>query len=518
MDNYIAPSLSRSEEVSAFGDMDARYIGNAVRSLKKPGDLVIVEAQPRALRDHYVKQVLSQLMALSPSIVVKRCKKDRDWMIAAINQALDEGKKNKQIEPRNIISEVWILELNSPENLSILRLAHTLVSQFREANVCMLVSCSSSITSRSDFVEWTNRAEIPVWQFEVPDSSAMDSFLERHAEIGAVNLARRLVDDLKRVESEDEKAGEMADFYSLTHQPGEEASLDIPLNEHIRPEGVLVNIDSVLASPLGEDATPTNNRESEERTANGKGVANGKFETIRSFFRIPEVTLFGCLILFMSAAVVLVISANRSHFDLLQDHLGDYPKVLSTYFLLPEKDEKPSEAVSNLAADNIDMVLPKTELTEISSAKSTPVNTAMPPSINLSVESEKEQLVSRVSPSPLVETLSAVAKGDTKPAIWPKTQLVQESSSMPAIAPAVRDENETIQYYAQIGAFNSREGAAWWKVTNEDKFSDTFIVEKTSGLWAVVLGPYDSQELAKFSQEDTKNDVYVVPGWDLKIN
>ena len=44
MDKNIVPSLSRSEEVSAFGDMDAVYIDNAVRALKKPGDVVIIEA------------------------------------------------------------------------------------------------------------------------------------------------------------------------------------------------------------------------------------------------------------------------------------------------------------------------------------------------------------------------------------------------------------------------------------------------------------------------------------------
>ena len=80
MDKNIVPSLSRSEEVSAFGDMDAVYIDNAVRALKKPGDVVIIEAQHRSLRDHYVKQVLSQLMAVADNVVVNRCKKDRDWI------------------------------------------------------------------------------------------------------------------------------------------------------------------------------------------------------------------------------------------------------------------------------------------------------------------------------------------------------------------------------------------------------------------------------------------------------
>ena len=76
MDKIIVSNLNRSEEVSSFGDRDASYIDSAVSALTKPGDVVIVEAQHRSLRDHYVKQILSLLFTAEPGVVVYRCKKE----------------------------------------------------------------------------------------------------------------------------------------------------------------------------------------------------------------------------------------------------------------------------------------------------------------------------------------------------------------------------------------------------------------------------------------------------------
>ena len=48
--------------------------------------------------EDYVKQILSQLMAVSDNVVVNRCKKDRDWMVAAVNQAFVKNKVCRKTE------------------------------------------------------------------------------------------------------------------------------------------------------------------------------------------------------------------------------------------------------------------------------------------------------------------------------------------------------------------------------------------------------------------------------------
>ena len=151
MDKIIVSNSTHREEVSSFGDRDARYVGAAVEALNKPGDIVVIEAQHRSLRDHYVKQILSVLFAASAGVVVNRCKKERDWMISAINQALIKNKVEGKDLSQSKLSEVWIVDLSSSEDFELLKLARTLVSQFEDAGVCLLVSCSPSITNQDNF-------------------------------------------------------------------------------------------------------------------------------------------------------------------------------------------------------------------------------------------------------------------------------------------------------------------------------------------------------------------------------
>ena len=518
MDKYVVPSLSHSEEVSAFGDLDARYIGNAVRAMKKPGDVVIVEAQHKALRDHYVKQVLSQLMAVSANIVVKRCKKDRDWMIAAINQAFAKNKVTGQAAASNSITEVWILELNSSEDFGMLKLAQTLVSQFEEAGIGVLVSCSSSITSQSEFVKWSNRAEIPFWHFEVPDSSAIDAFLEREAEMGAVNQARRLVDDLKFIESEGEEENVVTDLYSLKIQQAEVASLAIPSKEQAQTDGVLVNINGGPASVPGVNTTQKISADPETRKSSVKRASNGLFATRYNFSRALKAAAFGCLTLFLSAAAVLVISADRFHLDRLQGYVVDYSGRVSAYFFSANEAETPVEPISEVATKMSDVASSNEESTEINSVKSESVKTTLVSVPNPLPETEKEISLPTVSPAIQVSSSLPIREKEMVLTAGPTTQSAWKPDSKTSTTPVVQDEVESIQYFAQIGAFKSKNSAAWWKISNGEEFSDTFIVEKSSGLWAVVTGPYDSKELAKSSMEGKRNEVYVVPGWDLKIN
>ena len=93
-----------------------------------------------------------------------------------------------------------------------------------------------------------------------------------------------------------------------------------------------------------------------------------------------------------------------------------------------------------------------------------------------------------------------------------------ESDLKASPRPFSQDKIDSTEYFAQIAAFSSKNSAFWWKTSKGEEFSDAFIVEKSSGLWAVVTGPYNSKELAKSSMEGRRNDVYVVPGRDIEFN
>ena len=74
MDENLNSNTKPSEEVSAFGERDASYVNEAVQRLRGSGDVVVIESPNHALRDHYVKQILSLSFLERPGLTVHRCK------------------------------------------------------------------------------------------------------------------------------------------------------------------------------------------------------------------------------------------------------------------------------------------------------------------------------------------------------------------------------------------------------------------------------------------------------------
>ncbi|MBC82030.1 MAG: hypothetical protein CMQ33_14535, partial [Gammaproteobacteria bacterium] len=233
MDKTNISNVIRNKEVSSFGDRDAAYVSSAVEVLNKPGDIVVIEAEHRSLRDHYVKQILSLFFAVAPNAVVNRCNKERDWMITAINKSLLKKQVEGKGESRPKLSEVWIVDISTREDFDLLKLAQTLVSQFSDAGIGLLASCSPAIAGQDNFYRWSSRLDIPVWRFELPDAIAIDAFLEQEAETGAINQARRLVEELRAEVGDnlEEKPAGLDDVEKITKEIGDNV-------EYLKSKGV----------------------------------------------------------------------------------------------------------------------------------------------------------------------------------------------------------------------------------------------------------------------------------------
>ena len=112
MDKTIVTSSEKPNDTSSFGGLDASHIDSAVRALRRSGDIVLIEAQHRALRDHYVKQILALMFSVSPEVRVNRCSKDRDWLIENINQAFIKREKLGDKPDQGKISSVFLIKAN----------------------------------------------------------------------------------------------------------------------------------------------------------------------------------------------------------------------------------------------------------------------------------------------------------------------------------------------------------------------------------------------------------------------
>ena len=497
MDKYIAPNFNRREASSSFSEVDAGYIDNAARALKNSGDVVIVEAQHRSLRDHYVKQILARLLTLSPHILVNRCKKDRDWMVAALNQAFVKNKLSDEKSAAGRLNEVWILDLSSSEDFGILKLAHTLVSQFEEAGSSVLVSCSSSLTNLREFQRWSNRVRIPVWHFEVPDSSAINAFLEQEAETGAINEARKLVRELQSADEQKEEeisgsASEIASSISLEDfpvntRPGNTVSsngLVIPIKDNSETANLY------KMEPIGEES-----QESVESKIQNEPYRKDRKNEFS--WRSIKSAAFGFLIILSAAFAVLFISNNEitssDYKQYIEGGAGQFFLYLSTIVESDSDDpiaiDEVVDAVvggsgANYVVANEDDNLIRLEAQDL------------PPDGNLSRGVEV--------------SLSEVAK----------LNLRSESDRIRPLLPSAEGavDRESMEYFAQFGAFENRNSALWYKINRGEDLSAAMIVTKPSGLWAVVTGPFNSRELAKASVEGSEASIYVISASEIIFN
>ena len=74
------------------------------------------------------------------------------------------------------------------------------------------------------------------------------------------------------------------------------------------------------------------------------------------------------------------------------------------------------------------------------------------------------------------------------------------------------------EYFAQLGAFGTKNAALGWQLIRSNGLPKTFVAEKSIGLWAVLSGPFESRELARDTFSDLGVNVFVITGSDIKNN
>lgn len=496
MDKYVAPNFNRRETLSSFSEVDAGYIDSAAKALKKAGDVVIVEAQQRALRDHYVKQILAQLLASSPHVLINRCKKDRDWMVAALNQSFVKNKISDAKSKTSRLNEVWILDLSSSEDFGILKLAQTLVSQFEEAGSCVLVSCSSSVTNLREFVRWSNRVGIPVWHFDVPDSSAISAFLEQEAESGAINEARRLVDELQSLDEVDEEESSGTAMKDLRMTDLKEFAMntspvDVQKNNGlvttIKDNSKTGNVDRMV--PMIEDGQAS----LESKTVGELEAKNSKKEL--NWESVKSAT-FGFLIMLSAAFAIFFLSDSDNSISDYRNRLESGATSLSSYFSNFKQNDSENSALDEGLG------------------------------IRMSSDSEKDPVVRDYKKSMRLENQSLSMGGDlsgvaevSRSEVSKLTLQAEYEQALPLPSNSAKvGDRKSMEYFAQFGAFENKNSALWYKINRGRDFSNALIVTKPSGLWAVVTGPFDSKELAKASVEGREADIYVITASEIILN
>jgi len=519
MDEILVPNLTRSEDISAFGERDARQVGAAAERIQRPGDFVIIESQNRSLRDHYVKQILSLVFASHSGLVVRRCKKERDWMIATINNALAKKKSSSDMKDSSSLTEVWVVDLHSSEDFDLVKLAQTLVAQFAEGGVCMIVSCSVAITDHPLFTRWAARLAIPVWSFELPDSEAMKTFLDQEADAGAVNQARLLVNELESVVLKlpvvTKEESSLSEHYS-----NRGLSQIVNPVAHLKAESVVSITGKEALAPLQGDKPLNEKRENAVRSK----LAEVKPEIARNTMPIAKIVFFAGMILLLSLGTVSVLindSAIRwAEQKFLEIEFPSWKMLLepSVKRVLIELSEITSEGEGL----KIDDRLPKNDknsgLTggKVYDEGAAIIKNELQELVELSGQKQEVLRTSRALPffqrPDLAVNKDGIRNGSNS---FLNTRGVEPSVKV--LSEVVDRELRPVEYFAQLAAFSSKSSAQGWRLSRSIVLPKTLVVEKNGGLWAVVSGPFSSEQAAKSAFLQKRIKVYVVKSNDLKL-
>jgi len=517
MDKTIVTSPEKPNDTSSFGGLDASHIDSAVRALRRSGDIVLIEAQHRALRDHYVKQILALMFSVSPEVRVNRCSKDRDWLIENINQAFIKREKLGDKPDQGKICEVWIVDLNNADDFELLRLAQKLVTQFLDAGICILASCSTSLTQVPEFSRWINRIGIPLWKFELPDQVAMNEFLEKEARAGAINEARKLVQELKISKSDESPKLEEAELYSLMPMFGpKDSNMEYSVPESDPPLFMREDVShdrkkDLDAKKASFDIQSTPPKASNSTSASRKSMKENKWW--------PRLRLVGFSMFLLTLSLIFVVIL-----------LGDtdltkmYMKATELYagsLTQPEQTPLPSDAEPPLQSKNktADAVATDTRaVTDLGRTEREISNEISVQSLNTGSKSgftpgdnrEREAVSTLVT-----EPISGVSNPRADANLGQKLGSSSQGDSMPDLKTYSQNEILSDQYFAQLGAFGSRNAAVMWQIKNTGSLSDTFVEKKGEKRWVVLNGPFESREIAKTTLSKVGIDFYVIAGSDL---
>ena len=187
----------------------------------------------------------------------------------------------------------------------------------------------------------------------------------------------------------------------------------------------------------------------------------------------------------------------------------------------PEQTPLPSDAERPLQSENktADVVTTDTRsVADSSRTKREIPNEISAESLNTGSKSgftPGDNLEREVVSTSVTEPISGVSNPQSDANLDQKLGNSANDEFTPDLKTYSQNEILSDQYFAQLGAFGSRNAAVMWQITNAKSLSDTFVERKGEKRWVVLNGPFKSREIAKTTLSKVGIDFYVIAGSDL---
>jgi len=191
----ISKPVGKSENFAynSFNNEHEKRVETIIDELKKAGSSCVVCSPNQDLRNHYLREIVSNLFDDPRSSTVMRAPNDRESIVSAISLKIDESSSNQF---HGATRTLWIFEADFADDVDKISLISKLVRQFKSSGISLLVNCSGVVQRSQQFNHWIEKAKVRSEEFFVPTDEQISEFLNRADLEGGTYAARDLVSQL----------------------------------------------------------------------------------------------------------------------------------------------------------------------------------------------------------------------------------------------------------------------------------------------------------------------------------
>ncbi len=453
----ISKSVGKSENFAynSFNNEHERKVETIIGELKEAGSSCVVCSPNQGLRNHYLREIVSNLFDDHRNSTVMRAPNDRESIVSAISLKIDESSS---IQFHGVTRTLWIFEADFADDVDKISLITKLVRQFKASGISLLVNCSGVVQRSQQFNHWIEKAKVTSEEFCIPSDDQISEFLNRADLEGGTYAARDLVSQLaNEKEPTNKQKLEVDKSASKISEEIEAEILSIALESASLPEDRHMESGKSGRSADSADSEGDKDRSSEPRS-------NSRIASMLVAFSLVVLSVLFVWLFFGKEITTsyddfqsaLAATVGVSGDELLNSSVDGFDNLMLT----------PALAETDSGSNYLD-------------GESSPTNERR--------DSQKENPSSDSVESTLSNVISL--------------GVVTETS--------VEGSTEKM-FFAQAGAFSNRYNAQRFITSSVKDPNQYKVLQKNSGLWAAVIGPLGRSEAEDLMRKKNSEPLVLV--------
>ena len=472
MANNSKPAVDQEEiKYHSFNLEHDRSTRKLIGRLSNPGASGVVCSPNQDLRNHYVREIVSNVFEEPRNSTVMRAPKDRESIVSLISEKIEENSASEVNS--KVLGTIWIYEAEFADEVEKIALISKLIRQFKASGISLVVNCSGVVQRSKDFRDWVQKNKTLVEEFAVPNDAERDSFLETADEQGGIYSARELVARLSL-------PGEEGNPRTLPAKTGVSSAAI----KRDRADVISISTPSENLEKVGVE-TISRNIEKEVKASRSKKKSQELDSRSRRGMVIAKASVTISALTLLIGCVWFVFEKD------LRSSFHDIQKVSASLLNLPEVSVEPDEEF--IAQPSIQQEAVDADLADGSQVAA--------------IAGSVEILGGDVSQT---ETASETIVGTSETG----SDTVSEEVALTVS----KIEEPAELFFLQAGAFSRKLNAERFVRMNGTGSSGYFVVQKKSGLWSPVLGPFERLEAERLINEPRENQLVLRTTEEFQLN